>query len=52
MKLVYIPAPQQHHWVAKTDDGNNDGSGETPMLAVCALVAQIEAERCRERSDG
>jgi hypothetical protein len=46
MNLEYVTtkygAPTEPYWYAHTLD--NDGTGPTPLDAVCALVNQIERE--------
>jgi hypothetical protein len=50
VKLTYeVGELGPRRWYAVTDDGNNDGSGATPLDAVCDLVAQIERDSHRER---
>jgi hypothetical protein len=44
MRIEFDPkelGPQK--WTATTDDGGYDGSGVTPLDAICELVAALEA---------
>lgn len=45
MKLTFEPEePGPHKWYAITDDENYDGTGATPLDAVCDLVQRMERE--------
>lgn len=50
MKLTFVASePGPRKWYARTDDGNYDGAGITPIDAVCDLVAQMEHEGVTSR---
>jgi hypothetical protein len=46
MKLMYITDDSSGvpYWLASTNSDGYDGSGKTPLEAVCSMVNQMEKE--------
>lgn len=46
MRLLYDPNPSRRYpngyWYARTDDGDYDADGDTPLNAVTALCIVLE----------